>query len=241
MRGVPGDDLAFGQIPPLHLLVAESGVGRVDQGRFSELPVPPLPARIPRVGQDRATVRSVHAVPVRRGFRPGSAADGHGIPASFSAQAMRAALCLASRCANIHRTTGYHRGTRDLGPAERLLAAADVVAAMGEQRPHRPAARPAQISATIRAEVGAGRLDRTAADAVLAAVVSHNRLGQRSSRSRNVTSGHIVITSNNYRSMLLCLVKEFVWHFPGLISGVLRDGERGTLLGCGHDREGPLG
>jgi DNA-binding CsgD family transcriptional regulator len=65
--------------------------------------------------------------------------------------------------------SGYHRGARDLGPAERLLAAADVVAAMGEPRPHRPAARPAQIGAAIRAEVDAGRLDRTAADAVLAA------------------------------------------------------------------------
>ena len=42
-------------------------------------------------------------------------------------------------------------------------------------------------------------------------------------------------------TMLLCLVKGFVWHFPGLISGVLKDGERGSLLGCGHDREGPLG
>ena len=65
--------------------------------------------------------------------------------------------------------SGYHRGTRDLGPPERLLAAADVVAAMGEQRPHRPAATPAQISDAIRAEVEAGRLDRAAADAVLAA------------------------------------------------------------------------
>jgi HD-GYP domain-containing protein (c-di-GMP phosphodiesterase class II)/DNA-binding CsgD family transcriptional regulator len=65
--------------------------------------------------------------------------------------------------------SGYHRGTRDLRPAERLLAAADVVAAMGEQRPHRPAATPAQIGEAIGAEVDAGRLDRAAADAVLAA------------------------------------------------------------------------
>ena len=36
------------------------------------------------------TVPSVHAAPVRCGFRPGSAADGHGIPASFSARAIRA-------------------------------------------------------------------------------------------------------------------------------------------------------
>ena len=65
--------------------------------------------------------------------------------------------------------SGYHRGTRDLGPAERLLAAADVVAAMGEERPHRPAATPAQIRDAIRSEVEAGRLDPTACDAVLAA------------------------------------------------------------------------
>ena len=65
--------------------------------------------------------------------------------------------------------SGYHRGTRDLGLAERLLAVADVVTAMGEQRPHRPVATPAQISDAIRSEVAAGRMDRTAADAVLAA------------------------------------------------------------------------
>jgi hypothetical protein len=41
--------------------------------------------------------------------------------------------------------------------------------------------------------------------------------------------------------MLLCLVKGFMGHFPGLISGILKDGERGSLLDFGHDREGPLG
>jgi hypothetical protein len=44
-----------------------------------------------------------------------------------------------------------------------------------------------------------------------------------------------------FLTMLLCLVKGFVWHFLGLISGVLKDDERGSLLGCGQDREGPLG
>src|SRR5260370_40266303 len=40
-----------------------------------------------------------------------------------------------------------------------------------------------------------------------------------------------------YRStMLLCAVKGFVWHFPGLIFGVVKVGERGSLLGCGQDR-----
>ena len=42
-------------------------------------------------------------------------------------------------------------------------------------------------------------------------------------------------------TMLLCLVKGFVWHFLGLIPGVLKGGERSILLGCGQDREGPLG
>src|SRR5262245_44764311 len=32
-------------------------------------------------------------------------------------------------------------------------------------------------------------------------------------------------------TMLLCLVKGFVWHFPGLISGVLKDGERDIFAG----------
>ncbi|HEY5016062.1 MAG TPA: hypothetical protein VII59_04710, partial [Streptosporangiaceae bacterium] len=50
------------------------------------------------------TVRSVHAAPLRCGLRPGSTADGHGMPASFSARAIRATLCPASRWAKIHRT-----------------------------------------------------------------------------------------------------------------------------------------
>jgi hypothetical protein len=48
-----------------------------------------------------ATVRNFHAAPVRCGVRAGSAADGHGTPASFGARVILAALCLAGRCANI--------------------------------------------------------------------------------------------------------------------------------------------
>ena len=51
-----------------------------------------------------ATVRSVHAVPDPCGFRSGSTADGHGMPASFMARVIRAVLCPASRCAKIHVT-----------------------------------------------------------------------------------------------------------------------------------------
>jgi hypothetical protein len=41
-------------------------------------------------------VLSVQAVPARCGFRSGSAADGHGTPASFRARVIRAVLCPAS-------------------------------------------------------------------------------------------------------------------------------------------------
>ena len=47
------------------------------------------------------------------------------------------------------------------------------------------------------------------------------------------------------RSMLLCLVKGFAWHFSGLISGVLKDGEQRVCwvadkTGKVHSGEGKL-
>ena len=51
------------------------------------------------------TVPSVHPVPGRCVFRPGSEADGHGTSASFSARAIRATEWPARRWAKTHRTT----------------------------------------------------------------------------------------------------------------------------------------
>jgi HD-GYP domain-containing protein (c-di-GMP phosphodiesterase class II) len=67
--------------------------------------------------------------------------------------------------------SGYHRGVtvEGLGPAARLLAAADTYHAMTEPRPHRPALKPAQAAAALRQDVQSGRLDADAAGAVLAA------------------------------------------------------------------------
>ena len=62
--------------------------------------------------------------------------------------------------------------------------------------------------------------------------VGHNRLDERSSRSRSVASEHIVISSNNYRSMLLCLSRPSFLH-----SGNRQDP---GFAECGHDRDGPL-
>lgn len=66
--------------------------------------------------------------------------------------------------------SGYLRGltgTQLDGPA-RVLAAADVIAALGEARPYRPAFSADQIEAEVQREIAAGRLDETAARAVLA-------------------------------------------------------------------------
>lgn len=67
--------------------------------------------------------------------------------------------------------SGYHRGVPAalLSPAARLLAAADVYAALIEPRPHRPAHMLEEAARELRREVRAGRLDSEAAGAVLAA------------------------------------------------------------------------
>jgi len=69
------------------------------------------------------TVPRVQPDPVRCGFLSGSAADGHGTPASFSARAIRARLCPASCCANIHATTCAVPGSGSRRCARRPQAA----------------------------------------------------------------------------------------------------------------------
>ncbi|MFC9471198.1 HD domain-containing phosphohydrolase [Nocardia sp. NPDC056952] len=67
--------------------------------------------------------------------------------------------------------SGYPRGLTGsmLPPTARILAAAQMFRALGEQRPHRPAIDPGERARTLRAEVTAGRLDGDAVAAVLAA------------------------------------------------------------------------
>jgi DNA-binding NarL/FixJ family response regulator len=66
--------------------------------------------------------------------------------------------------------SGYHRGVGagELPTAARLLAAADVLAALTESRPHRPALPLAEAAARLTAESAAGRLDADACAAVIA-------------------------------------------------------------------------
>lgn len=66
--------------------------------------------------------------------------------------------------------SGYHRGSRgpQLSPAARVLAAADVCHALGEDRPHRAGVPIGEAERILRAEAAAGRLDGAAVEAVLA-------------------------------------------------------------------------
>ncbi len=81
---------------------------------------------------------------------------------------------LATRAAAHHERldgSGYHRGARggELSGGARLLAAADVFAALLEDRPHRPRVARSEAATTLRREVAAGRLDAEAIAAVLEA------------------------------------------------------------------------
>jgi DNA-binding CsgD family transcriptional regulator len=67
---------------------------------------------------------------------------------------------------------GYHRGARapELTRDERLLAAADVLAALTEERAHRPARSLSEAALELEAEVAAGRLDAECSAALIASV-----------------------------------------------------------------------
>ncbi len=80
----------------------------------------------------------------------------------------------AARIAGMHHErldgSGYHRGAgaADLPVAARVLQAADVCQALGEERPHRPALTPGAAADELRREVREGRLDGAAVEAVVA-------------------------------------------------------------------------
>jgi HD-GYP domain-containing protein (c-di-GMP phosphodiesterase class II) len=67
---------------------------------------------------------------------------------------------------------GYHRSlpAAALGFGERLLAAADVLAALLAARPHRPALAPVEARDVLRGEVRAQHLDASVVDALIAAL-----------------------------------------------------------------------
>ncbi len=81
--------------------------------------------------------------------------------------------------------SGYPRGLSGAAITQpaRILGAADAYQAMTEPRPHRPALSAEEAAAELRAGVKAGRLDRDAVEAVLAAA------GHRAARRREGPAG----------------------------------------------------
>jgi HD-GYP domain-containing protein (c-di-GMP phosphodiesterase class II) len=81
--------------------------------------------------------------------------------------------------------SGYPRGLSGgaISGLARVLGAADAYQSMREPRPYRPARSPEDAMAELRAEVGAGRLDGAAVDAVLDAA------GHRVPRRRTAVAG----------------------------------------------------
>jgi HD-GYP domain-containing protein (c-di-GMP phosphodiesterase class II) len=97
---------------------------------------------------------------------------------------------------------GYPRGLRAnmLSPPARILAAADVYAAMREPRPHRDARTAAEAADGLRAEAGAGRLDGEAVDAVLTA--AGHPMTRRTERPAGLTSREVEILRLVARGLL---------------------------------------
>ena len=85
------------------------------------------------------------------------------------------ALAALGKCASMHHErldgSGYPHGLAGevIPLTARILAAADVVHALGEPRPHRAPYPPEVAEEMVRAEVRAGRLDGAAVNAVLEA------------------------------------------------------------------------
>src|SRR5206468_2128754 len=65
--------------------------------------------------------------------------------------------------------SGYYRGTRDVSLVSQIVAAADVYDALCADRPHRPRMITADATALLAGEADAGRLSRSAVEAVLTA------------------------------------------------------------------------
>jgi HD-GYP domain-containing protein (c-di-GMP phosphodiesterase class II) len=99
------------------------------------------------------------------------------------------ALASVARCAAQHHErldgTGYPHGLRAdaLPTTSRVLAAADVLHALRQPRPHRAALPPGPAAEVLRGEVRTGRLDGAAVDAVLVSA------GHRVDRPNDPTSG----------------------------------------------------
>ncbi|MCX5043481.1 LuxR C-terminal-related transcriptional regulator [Aldersonia sp. NBC_00410] len=100
---------------------------------------------------------------------------------------------IAGMCYERMDGSGYPRGLAGsaIPMSGRLLAAADVYQAAGEDRPHRPALTWPERKALLQGEVAAGRLDADAVRAVLGAAGHH--VGRRSTQVAGLTAREVEV------------------------------------------------
>ena len=91
--------------------------------------------------------------------------------------------------------SGYHRscGASSLGPAARVLAAADSFQAMTQRRPHRPALDADQAGEELLGDARRGRLDPDAVAAVLDAAGQPHRPARGGSRPGGLSSREVEV------------------------------------------------
>lgn len=115
--------------------------------------------------------------------------------------------------------SGYHRGitAHELGPAARILAAADVYHALTEDRPHRRAHEPTVAASTLEQEVRAGRLHREAVAAVLHTVGLRRQAVRRMAPPADLTLREVEVLgliargfSNRQVAGELCITQKTV-------------------------------
>lgn len=141
--------------------------------------------------------------------------------------------------------SGYFRGLSGsmLTLSARILAAADVYHALTEPRPHRPAHSPEAAAEIVRSEVKAGRLEGTAAEAVLTAA-GHVSLRRRSELPAGLSAREVDVlrliargSSNREMARTLVIAEKTVGHHIQHIYNKLGVSTRAaaTLFAVQHD------
>jgi HD-GYP domain-containing protein (c-di-GMP phosphodiesterase class II) len=91
--------------------------------------------------------------------------------------------------------SGYHRGStaKDIGVEARLVAAADVFAALIQSRPHRAALTPAEAAGQLTEQAGSGQLDHDAVVAVLTEAGQASRRRPQRTRPAGLSAREIEV------------------------------------------------
>lgn len=189
----------FVDVKSVYFVGHSDGVARLAESAARELGL--------RAGPTRALVRAAHLHDLGRLSVPNRVWDKPG-PLGFAEReqvrlhayytdrilaqtpALRAEARIASAAHERLDGRGYHRSLEGSGlsPEARVLAVADAAHAMRERRPHREPLEGSRVKDALLAEVRAGALDATAAEAVIAALAEPGDRPRRTLRARAALS-----------------------------------------------------